>query len=77
MAQRYEWGWVSYFSNGEVYEEAQGYASKAAVLQDIHILRQQEKEDREIGLVDEGISVKFKVRRRPLVQLPEWEEALG
>lgn len=77
MAQKYEWGWVSRFSNGEEFEVGYGATSKAQVLQDIHKARAEEKESLKSGFQTEDTLVKYTVRRRPVVVMPDWEEVPG
>lgn len=75
MAQKYEWGWVSRFATtGDPYEEAEGFTSKAAVLQDVHRARAEEKESLEAGTQIAETEVKYTIRRRPKT---EWEEVAG
>lgn len=78
MAQKYEWGWTSKFvDGGEPYEQGEGYTSKAAVIQDIHKARAEEKESLATGMQDESTLVEYKIRRRPVFVIPEWEEVSG
>ena len=78
MAQKYEWGWTSEFANGGgAYEEGEGYTSKAAVLQDVHKARAEEKESIETGFQTTDTLVKYKIRRRPAIVVPDWEEVPG
>lgn len=76
--QKYEWGWESFFQNGERFEEAEGYASKAAVLQDVQKARAEEKKSLADGFQDESTLVKYVIRRRvPPVEPPPWESVPG
>ena len=77
MAQKYTWGWISRFQNGEVYEEGEGYLSKAAVLQDVQRMRQEEKDSVENGFQTKDLVVKYTVRRQPVYEIPPWEEVSG
>lgn len=77
MAQKYEWGWVSRFPNGEVYEEGYGATSKVQVLADVARARAEEKLSIEEGFQTEDTAVKYTIRRRPLVVPPPWEEVPG
>lgn len=78
MAQKYEWGWRSFFEDGGApYEEGSGYPSKAAVLQDVHKARAEEKESLKTGFQNEDTVVKYKIRRRPVIVIPDWEEVDG
>lgn len=75
--QKYEWGWISRFSNGEPYEEGSGGTSKAQVLEDVKLARAEEKASLKNGNQSSETVVKYTIRRRPLVVLPDWEEVAG
>lgn len=78
MAQKYEWGWTSHFEDGGApYEEGEGYASKAAVLQDVQKARAEEKKSLEEHFQNSDTVVKYKIRRRPAIVVPDWEEVPG
>lgn len=78
MAQKYEWGWKSFFiDGGEPYEEAEGYMSKAAVVADVRHARAEEAASIEAGFQTEETRVEYKIRRRPVFEVPPWEEVAG
>ena len=75
---KYEWGWTSYFvEGGDPYEEGEGYASKAAVLQDVQRMRAEEKASLARGHQVKETLVKYVVVRRPKSEVPPWEEVPG
>lgn len=78
MAQKYEWGWESFFINGgEPYEQGEGYTSKAAALADVKKAREEESASLETGFQNEDTLVEYKLRRRPVFVKPEWEAVAG
>lgn len=78
MAQKYDWGWTSRFiDTGEAYEEAEGYPSKAAVIADVKVARIEEQVSLEAGFQTEETRVEYKIRRRPVFDVPPWEEVAG
>ncbi|AWY04998.1 hypothetical protein SEA_HORTUS1_16 [Microbacterium phage Hortus1] len=77
MAQKYEWGWISRFPNGEAYEYAEGFTSRAQALEDVKKARAEEKRSIEEGFQTEDTAVKYTIRRRPVFTPPEWEEVAG
>lgn len=75
--QKYEWGWISRFSNGEPYEEGECFLSKAEVIQDVQKARAEEKESLAQGFQTRDEVVKYTIRRRPVYVIPPWEEVAG
>lgn len=77
MAQKYEWGWISRFQDGQPHEEGGGGTSKAQVLADVAKARAEEKESIAKGFQTADTAVKYTIRRRPLMVPPPWEEVAG
>lgn len=77
MAQKYEWGWISRFPDGEAYEEGYGATSKAQVLEDVKKARAEEKASIKAGFQTDETAVKYTIRRRPILVPPDWEEVPG
>lgn len=78
MAQKYEWGWESFFvEGGGPYETGEGYTSKAEVLADVTRSRAEEIMSLEAGFQDTSTLVEYKLRRRTPVVIPEWEPVAG
>lgn len=76
--QKYEWGWVSRFvDGGEDYEEGEGYPSKAAVLVDISEARAEERRSIDEGFQNRDTQVRYTIRKRPVFEIPPWEEVPG
>lgn len=75
--QKYEWGWISRFPNGEPFEEGYGATSKAEVLQDVQKARAEERESVTEGFQTPDTAVKYTIRRRPVYEIPPWEEVAG
>lgn len=77
-ARTYDWGWVSRFKHGgAIYEEAEGFTSRAKVLEDVKRARAEEAASIEGGFVDADTEVEYTIRRRPTFVLPPWEEVSG
>lgn len=77
--QKYEWGWISRFpDDGEVFEVGEGYSSKAEVLQEVQLMRAEEKKSLEDGFQTKETLIRYTVRRRPAPETPPpWEEVSG